>query len=74
MTSLAAAIAQALEQRRVSTRTATLTAQAAIAVFTIAYVDWVDDPATDLDTLMQRALADLRQSVVATVASTASMK
>ncbi len=68
MTSLAAAIAQALSQRHVSSRTATLTAQAALAVFNTAYVDWVDDPAADLDTLMQRALADLRLAVVATVA------
>ncbi len=70
MASLAAAIAQALGQRRVSPRTATLTAQAAIAVFDTAYLDWVDDPAADLDTLMQRALADLRQAIAATVVST----
>jgi AcrR family transcriptional regulator len=63
MTSLASAIAEALRQRHVPTRTATLTAQAAVAVFTTAYGDWVDDTTTDLHTLMQRSLADLRQAV-----------
>lgn len=64
MASLAAGIAEALAGREVSVRTAMLTAQAAIAVFTTAYVDWVDDRAADLDTLMQRALTDLRQAIV----------
>lgn len=68
MASLAAAISEALGRRGVSARTATLTAQAAITVFTTAYSDWVDDPTADLDTLMQRALADLRQAVAATAA------
>ncbi len=63
MTSLASAIAEALRQRGVPSRNATLTAQAAVAVFTTAYGDWVDDPTANLDTLMQRAIADLRQAV-----------
>jgi len=63
MTSLASAIAEALRQRHVPARTATLTAQAAVAVFTTAYGDWVDDPTTDLDTLMRRSLADLRAAI-----------
>ncbi len=63
MASLTSAIAEALRQRDAPARTATLTAQAAMAVFTTAYGDWVDDRTTDLDTLMQRSLADLRQAV-----------
>ena len=63
MTSLASAIAEALRQRHVPDRAATLTAQAAVAVFTTAYGDWVDDSTADLDTLMQRSLADLRRAV-----------
>jgi hypothetical protein len=63
MASLASAIADALRQRHVPTRTATLTAQAAVAVFTTAYGDWVDDSTADLYTLMQRSLADLRHAV-----------
>ena len=63
MASLASAIAEALRQRHVPARTATLTAQAALAVFNTAYGDWVNDSAADLATLMQRSLADLRQAV-----------
>jgi AcrR family transcriptional regulator len=63
MTSLAAAIADALCQRHVPARTATLAAQAAVAVFTIAYADWVDNPAEDFGILVQRSLAELRQAV-----------
>jgi AcrR family transcriptional regulator len=63
MTTLALAIAEALRQRHVPTRTAALSAQAAVAVFTTAYADWIDDSTADLSTLMQRSLADLRQAV-----------
>ena len=62
MTSLASAIAETLRQRHVPARTATFAAQAAMAVFTIAYGDWVDDSTADFCTLMQRSLADLRQA------------
>jgi hypothetical protein len=37
-----------------------------MAVFTTAYGDCVDDSTADLDTLMQRSLADLRQAVGST--------
>jgi AcrR family transcriptional regulator len=63
MTSLASAIAEALRQRHVPPRAATLTAQAAVAVFTTAYADWVDNPAEDFNTLIQRSLAEFRQAV-----------
>ncbi len=63
MTSLAAAIADALRQRHVPPRIATLTAQAAVAIFTTAYADWVDHPAEDFGVLMQRSLAEFRQAV-----------
>jgi AcrR family transcriptional regulator len=65
-TSLASAIAEALRQRNVPPRTATLTAQAAIAVFTTAYADWVDDSTEDFNTMMQRSLTEFRQAVGAT--------
>jgi len=64
MASLAAAIAQALSRRGVLPRTATFTAQAAIAVFTTAYADWIKGGETaDLRALMQQSLDDLRQAV-----------
>lgn len=66
MTSLAAAIAEALRQRHVPARTASLTAQAAVAVFTIAYADWVDHGTADFADLMQRSLAEFRHAVGAT--------
>ena len=62
MASLASAIAEALSRRHVPARTATLTAQAAVAVFTTAYGDWADDSTADFRTRMQRSLADLRQA------------
>jgi AcrR family transcriptional regulator len=63
MASLAVAIAEALCRRGVLPRTATFTAQAAVAVFTAAYADWVTAGTEDLEILMQRSLADLRQAV-----------
>jgi AcrR family transcriptional regulator len=66
MTSLASAIADALCQRHVPPRTATLTAQAAVAVFNTAYADWIDNSTEDFHTLMQRSLAEFRQAVGAT--------
>jgi AcrR family transcriptional regulator len=63
MTSLASAIAEALRQRHVTARTATLTALAAVAVFTTAYADWVDDSTKDFDALMHRSLTEFRQAV-----------
>jgi AcrR family transcriptional regulator len=63
MASLTVAIAAALRGRDVPPRAATFAAQAAVAVFTTAYADWVDDLTADLRGLMRRALADLRESV-----------
>jgi AcrR family transcriptional regulator len=67
MTALTSAIAEALRLRHVPARTATLTAQAAMAVFNTAYADWIQEGAADLNTLMQRSLADLRQAVAPAV-------
>lgn len=67
MAALASAIADALRRRGVHTRTATLTAQTALAVFTTAYSDWVSDNTADLHDVMQRSLADLRQAIGCTV-------
>jgi len=63
MTSLAAAIAEALRKRGVPERTATFAAQSAVAVFTTAFADWVTNSGTDLETLMRQALADLREAI-----------
>jgi AcrR family transcriptional regulator len=63
MAALAAALAEALERRGTPARTAALTAQAAVAVFTTAYDDWVGGASADLEALMSRALADLREAV-----------
>lgn len=62
-TSLAAAIAKALRTRRVPSRIATLSAQAAVAIFTAAYDDWADDTTADFSALMQRSLSDLRDAI-----------
>ena len=63
LASLASAISKALRERKFPARTAALTAQAAVAVFTTAYGDWVDDSTQSFELLMQRSLADLRQAV-----------
>ncbi len=63
LAALASAIAGGLRERRVPTRTAIFAAQAAVAVFTTAWDDWVDGGSADLYDLMQRSLADLRQAV-----------
>ena len=63
MASLTSAIAEALCRTQVTRRTATLTAQAAVAVFTTAYDDWISEGTADLDTLMQQSLADLRRAI-----------
>jgi AcrR family transcriptional regulator len=64
MASLARAVAETLEERGVTARDATLTAQVALAVFDTAFDDWVEDTTRDVETLMQRALADVRRVVV----------
>jgi AcrR family transcriptional regulator len=63
MASLASAIAQALCRRQVSASSATLAAQAAVAVFAAAYTDWARDNTADFGALMRRSLADLRQAM-----------
>jgi len=63
MASLASAIAQALCRRHVPAESATLTAQAAVAVFSAAYADWAKDNTADFRALMQRSLAAMRQAV-----------
>lgn len=64
MASLAACIAEALSQRGVPPRTADLTAQAAVAVFTAAYADWIEQGAeAQLPALMRQSLAELRRAV-----------
>jgi AcrR family transcriptional regulator len=60
---LASAVAGALRRRHVPDRAADLAAQAAVTVFTTAWVDWGDDPAADFGALMQRSLAELRRAV-----------
>lgn len=63
MTSLAAAMAEALRQRDIPARTAILIAQAAVTVFNTAYDDWINESTEDFGTLMQRSLADFRRAV-----------
>jgi len=61
--SLIIALTRALRERGVTARTAALTAQAAMMVYTTAYADWINDTTADIETLMQQALTDLRQAV-----------
>jgi AcrR family transcriptional regulator len=61
--SLTAALADALNARGVPLGRARLTAQAALAVFDIAYVAWIGEGTDDLGTLMGRALEELREAV-----------
>jgi len=63
MAAMAVAISRSLQLRQVPERTATLAAEAAIAVFTVAYADWIAGPDDDLDALMQISLADFRRAV-----------
>ena len=76
MASLASAITEGLRERHVPARSAALTggllaaasaaaltALAAVAVFTTAYDDWIDDNTASFESLMQRSLADLRQAI-----------
>ena len=63
MAGLTSAIADELQRRNVSERTAMLASEAAIAVFNLAYADWITGPDDDLDALMQTSLADFRRAV-----------
>jgi AcrR family transcriptional regulator len=61
MATLAAALADTLRQRGVNEPAASLTAEAGIAVFKIAFERWVTDPAPrDLPQLMQESLTELK--------------
>ena len=63
MAATAVAISRSLQLRHVPERTATLAAEAAIAVFSVAYADWIAGHDDDLDALMRISLADLRRAV-----------
>jgi AcrR family transcriptional regulator len=61
LAALAAALAEALRNRGVDEAAASLTAEAGIAVFRVAFEQWVEDPAQrDLPTLMRASLDELR--------------
>ncbi len=63
MSSLAAAITEALDTHGKSSRTAAFAAQAAVTVFTAAYDDWTEDTTAEFDALMQESLTCLRKAV-----------
>lgn len=63
LTSLTAEITAVLCARGVPHRDASFIARAAVAAFTTAYDDWLDDGTLDFATLMQRSIADLRHAI-----------
>ena len=61
LATLASAIAAALRQRGVNDPAASLTAEAGIAVFKVAFERWVSDPGQpDLPKILRQSLDDLR--------------
>jgi len=61
LASLATALAEALRQRGVSEPAASLTAEAGIAVFKIAFERWIDGPSQpELPQLIRESLGELR--------------
>jgi AcrR family transcriptional regulator len=61
LAALAAALAEALRARGVDEPAASLTAEAGIAVFRVAFEQWVEDPTQrDLPQLMRASLDELR--------------
>jgi hypothetical protein len=60
---LTEAMADVLIERGVPARTASLAAQAAMAVFTGAAADWIATPTADFPQLMSAALIELRRAV-----------
>jgi hypothetical protein len=58
---IAAAIAETLRGRGAADRTASLTAEAGVAAFKIAFGCWIDEPGEqDLSRLIQDSLAELK--------------
>ncbi len=61
LASLAAALADALRRRGVNDLTASLTAEAGIAVFKVAFTRWIDEPdPSDLTDIVRETLDELR--------------
>jgi AcrR family transcriptional regulator len=61
LASLASSLAEALRRRGVRDPAASLTAEAGIAVFKIAFARWVNDPrATDLPHIIRQSLDELK--------------
>ncbi len=61
LASLASALAEALRRRGVEDPAASLTAEAGIAVFKVAFVHWVDQPSQqDLPRLIRESLDELK--------------
>ena len=66
LASLAAAMAGALRRRGVADPTASLTAEAGVAVFKIAFARWQAEPGDgDLRSLIRDSLDELRASIAA---------
>jgi len=63
LSALTDALTATLRDRGVPPRKATLTAQAAVAAFTTAYDDSLNDLTTAFPTLLRQALRDLRQAL-----------
>lgn len=61
LASLASSLAEALRQRGVDEPTASLTAEAGLAVFKVAFERWVEDPdRQDLPQLIRKSLDELQ--------------
>lgn len=73
LASLAAALAEALRRRGVTEPAASLTAEAGIAVFKIAFEHWVDGPSQpELPQLISESLAELKAVTAGTRSPAAS--
>jgi AcrR family transcriptional regulator len=61
LASLAAALAEALRRRGIPERTASLTAEAGIAIFKIAFSSWINDPdEREFTDLIHESVAELK--------------
>ncbi len=75
LATLASAIAAALRQRGVSDPAASLTAEAGIAVFKVAFERWVSDPGQpDLPKIIRQSLDDLRAVTAAQVTTRCALR